>query len=256
MITRQQHARRLAARRETDRGRRGNVAAFGMATLGFASAAGAAGNAPKLVKPLGASPSTYLAGYQDTPTGGLASASVTFTVPKITCTTSDKNKSAIEWNGVYTDSLQAYAFVAGYCTTSGTKYDWVFATDAGPFDEPGAAAGDVVVASLFQSSSSTYAEIHDLTANVFWFANNSVNQGDTTVDIGTYNQSPSRPVPTFSTVKFTNATVNGDYAGLREPNRVQRVERGRPPHQDRPLGDDRHRLDLLGCVQARLVTDP
>ncbi len=71
------------------------AAALGGATLGFASAAGAAGNAPKLVKPLGASPSTYLAGYQDTPTGGLASASVTFTVPKISCTTGDKNKSAL-----------------------------------------------------------------------------------------------------------------------------------------------------------------
>ncbi len=202
------------------------AAALSVATLGFASATGAAGNAPKVVKPLGASPSAYLAGYQLTPTGGLASASVTFTVPKITCTTSDKNKSAIEWNGVYTDSLQAYAFVAGYCTTSGTKYDWVFATNAGPFDEPGAAAGDVVVASLFQSSSSTYAEIHDLTANAVWFANNSVNQGDTTVDIGTYNQSPGRPVPTFSTVKFTNATVNGDYAGFESPTEFNALNGG------------------------------
>ena len=137
--------------------------------------------------------------------------------PRSPARTSDKNKSAIEWNGVYTDSLAAYAFVAGFCTSTGPTYDWVFATLAGSFDKPGAAAGDVVVASLFQSGTSTWAEIHDLTANVFWVANNSVNQGDTTVDIGTFNEAPGRPVPTFSTVKFTNATVNGDYLGFEGP---------------------------------------
>ena len=209
------------------------VAAIAVATLGFASAAGAAGTAPAIVKPpagvhpLAAGSSTYLAGYQATPTGGLASASVTFTVPKISCTTADKNKSAAEWNGVYTDSLNAYAFVAGYCPTSGAPlYDWVFATLAGPFDKSGAAAGDVVVASLFQSGSSTYAEIHDLTANVFWFADNPINQGDTKVDIGTFNEAPSRPVPTFTTANFTNATVNGDYLGFESPTEFNALNGG------------------------------
>jgi hypothetical protein len=208
------------------------VAAIAVATLGFASAAGAAETAPAIVKPpagvhpLAAGSSTYLAGYQATPTGGLASASVTFTVPKISCTTADKNKSAVEWNGVYTDSLDAYAFVAGYCTSSGAAYDWVFDTSAGSFDEPGAAAGDVVVASLFQSGSSTWAEIHDLTANVFWFADNPVNQGDTVVDIGTFNESPSRPVPTFTTANFTNATVNGDYLGFESPTEFNALNGG------------------------------
>ena len=70
---------------------------------------------------------------------------------------------------------------------------------AGSFDKPGAAAGDVVVASLFQSGSTTFAEIHDLTANVVWFANNNVNQGDTVVDIGTLSEAPGRWVPTFTT---------------------------------------------------------
>ncbi len=84
----------------------------------------------------------------------------------------------------------------------------------------------MVVASLFQSSSSTYAEIHDLTANVFWFANNNFNQGDTTVDFGTFNESPSRPVPTFSTVKFTNATVNGDYLGFESPTEFNALNGG------------------------------
>jgi hypothetical protein len=206
------------------------LAAIAVGTLGFTSVASAA--APPVLKPpagaqtLAAGSSTYLAGYQATPTGGLASASVTFTVPKISCTTADKTKSAVEWNGVYTDSLDAYAFVAGYCTSSGAAYDWVFQTLAGSFDKPGAAAGDVVVASLFQSGSSTWAEIHDLTANVFWFADNPVNQGDTVVDIGTFNESPSRPVPTFTTANFTNATVNGDYLGFESPTEFNALNGG------------------------------
>ena len=68
------------------------MAALAVATLGFASAAGAAGNAPRLDKPSGidgASSSGYLGGYQATPTGGLASASVTFTVPTVSCTPTD-----------------------------------------------------------------------------------------------------------------------------------------------------------------------
>jgi hypothetical protein len=209
------------------------LAAIAVATLGFSSVAGAAGAAPPVVKPpagaqtLAAGSSAYLAGYQATPTGGLASASVTFTVPKISCTAADKKKSAIVWNGIYTDSLSTYAFVASLCNSSSAQYDWVFATKAGSFDEPGAAAGDVVIASLFQSGSSTYAEIHDLTANEYWFANNTVNQGDSVVDIGTFNEvSSGRPVPTFTKTNFTNATVNGDYLGFDSPTEFNALNGG------------------------------
>ena len=95
------------------------------------------------------------------------------------------------------------------------------------FEEPGAAAGDVVVASLFQSATATYAEIHDLTANAFRFANNTVNQGDTVVDIGTYNELLFvRPIPTFTTANFTNATVNGDYLGFESPTEVNALNGG------------------------------
>ena len=99
------------------------MAALSVATLGFASAAG--GTTPSLVKPLGASASTYLAGYQATPTGGLASASVTFTVPTVSCTATDKADSAIEWTGVYTNTLETEAFVDGFCESSGPIYSYV-----------------------------------------------------------------------------------------------------------------------------------
>ncbi len=174
-----------------------------------------------------ASSSSYLAGYQATPTGGLASASVTFTVPAVSCTAADKADGAEEWNGVYTDTLQSYALVAGYCQPSGPAYNWQFSTLAGAFNETGAAAGDVVVASLFQSATSTWAEIHDLTAGAYWFADNPVNQGDTVVDVGTFNEvQGGLRIPTFTKAKFTNATVNGDYLGFDSPTQFNTLNGG------------------------------
>lgn len=208
------------------------MAALGVATLGFASAAGAAGTAPRLEKPparihLGANSSPYLAGYQVTPGGGLASASATFTVPAVSCTPADIANGADEWNGVYTDTLYAYAFVLAYCTSSGPAYAYEVSTLAGYFIEPGAAAGDVVVTSLFQSGGATWAEIHDLTNGMYWYASNTVNQGDTVVDIGTYNEVQyGRSVPTFTKVKFTNTTVNGDYLGFDSPTQFNALNGG------------------------------
>ena len=75
------------------------TAVLSVATLGLAPAAAAAGTAPRVEKPSGiadASSSAYLAGYQATPSGGLASASVTFTVPAISCTPADKSHLANE----------------------------------------------------------------------------------------------------------------------------------------------------------------
>jgi hypothetical protein len=206
------------------------LAALSVGTLGFAAGAGAAGVVPHALTPKAieaAGSSSYLAGYQVTPAGGLASASDTFTVPKITCTAKDKSQSAIQWDGVYTDTLNTFALVATECLTSGPTYQYVFQTEAGSFVEPGAAPGDTVVTSLFQSGSSTWAEIHDLTANLYWFADNPVNQGDTVVDIGTLNGTfEGRPVPTYTTATLSNATVNGDYLGFDSPTQFNALNGG------------------------------
>jgi hypothetical protein len=202
------------------------LAALSVGALGFAASAGAAGPAP-LARPLtiqGVGTSNGVAGYYSGPTGGLASASVTFTVPKITCTTSDNSKGAIQYDGVYTLALDVYALVGTSCGSGGPSYQYYFATKAGAFTESGAAPGDVVVTSLFQSGSATYAEIHDLTANVYWFADNTVNQGDTNVAIGALNGTYTGvPVPTYTTVKLSNATVNGDYLGFDSPGEYNTV---------------------------------
>ena len=192
--------------------------ALAVASLGFTSAAGAVGTTPRLEKPSGiegASPSLYLAGFRATPNGGLASASVTFTVPAISCTATDKADGADVETGVYTDTFDVFALVDAVCKSSGPAYSYFLQTGSGSFNPVGAAAGDVVVASLFESGTSTWAEIHDLTNGQYWYDENSANQGDTVVDIGTDSFAyVGTPVPTFTKVKFTNASVNGDYLGF------------------------------------------
>jgi hypothetical protein len=198
------------------------MAALTVATLAPTTAATAAENAPSLEKPFGASASTYLAGYQVTPSYGLASASVTFTVPTITCSATDLADGAILYNGVYTDSRYNEAFAYAYCSPGGPVYHSELETGSGSFIYS-SAAGDVVVASLFQSGTSTVAEIHDLTAHENWISDTSGDRGDTVVDIGTLT---GLPVPTFTKVKFTNATVNGDYLGFDSPTRYNTLNGG------------------------------
>jgi hypothetical protein len=205
------------------------MAALVVATLGFASAAGAAGNAPRWQKPSAtedASSSSELAGYEATPTGGLASASVTFTVPAISCTAADIAKDADVQAGVYTGG-SAWALVDASCASSGPTYKYVLGTESGTFNPTGVSAGDVVVTSLFESGISTWAEIHNLTNGQHWYDNNPANQGDTVVNIGTasfnYN---GVPVPTFSKIKFTNATVNGDDLGFDSPTEYNTLNGG------------------------------
>ncbi len=207
--------------------------ALAAATVGVASAAaGAATPAPGLEKPTvhpeDASASPYLSGYQLTPSGGLASASATFTVPKATCTPAQKSSGAEYWAGVYTDSLSTYAFINSSCTTGATSYSFVFSTPAGSFTETGDAnAGDVVVTSLFQTSSETEAEIHDLTNNEYWVAADPTNVGDTVIDVGTYDESEfGVSLPKFAPFTLSNATVNGDYLGFDGPTQVNAVDGG------------------------------
>ena len=146
-------------------------------------------------------------------------------MPALSCTA--KDDGANEWPGVYTDSLQTWALVDDYCTANGPGDNYEFKTLAAAFNKPGAAAGDVVVASLFQSATSTWAEIHDLTNGEYWVASNNVNQGDTAVDLGTFNEvQVGVAVPTFSKIKFTNATVNGDYLSFDGPTQFNALNGG------------------------------
>jgi hypothetical protein len=210
--------------------------AMAATTLGLAATAGGSVPAPEFVKPPtavhtsasadAASSSTYLAGYQSAPSGGLASASVTFTVPAYKCTPAEKSAGAFEANGVYTDSFATFAFVGAQCGSGGPTYAYYFEVGSSDFAEFGAAPGDVIVTSLSQSSSATWAKIHDLTNGDSWSADENANLGDTVADIGTLvdNTTEGLPVAGFTKAAFSDATVNGDDLGFESPTRVNALQ--------------------------------
>jgi hypothetical protein len=189
------------------------VAALTVGAIALAPSAGLAGAAtPPLLKPA----------------GGLASASVTFTMPKLTCTAAQDNDGAAAFIGVYIDNFDAYTFATAQCTDSGTAYAFNFSSPAGGFVEPGAVSpGDVVVASLFESGTATQAEIHDLTKNTGWSSGSPDKLADTKVDIGTYNELiDGLPEANFGKISFTSATVNGDDLGFDSPTRFNSLNGG------------------------------
>ena len=201
-------------------------AALTVSAFALAPSAGAAEPGPATgVKPAAASSSAYLGGFQAVPAGGLASASATFTIPTVHCTKSEDDDGARESNGVYTDSQSVVAWITVHCTTAGPQYDYQFSTPSGAFDEPNAKPGDVVVTSLFESGSASYAEIHDLTNHDYWFASDPTDVGDTTVDLGTFNDLSvfDLPVADFGKVSFSSVTVNGDDLGFDSPTRFNAV---------------------------------
>jgi hypothetical protein len=146
-------------------------------------------------------------------------------VPTYTCTSAEDNDNAIEYNGVYTDSLETVALVGAECGPGGPTYQYFFKSGSAEFVDGGAAAGDVIVATLFQSASSTWAKLHDLTNGDYWFADEPSNFGDTVVDIGAFVDSPT-PVASFKKVAFTNATVNGDDLGFESPAQFNTLNGG------------------------------
>ena len=120
------------------------------------------------------------------------------------------------FDGVFTADVDVDALVESYCASTGPKTRFFVNTPGGSLTEPGPTPGDTVVASMFQSGTTTGANVHDVTSGAFWFENESANVGDTTIDIGSLNQFQltNSPVPTFTKVHFSNATVNGDYLGF------------------------------------------
>ena len=203
------------------------LAALSVTTTGVASAALAA-RAP--IQPdngliQDAAASNSLSGYQTFPTGGLASASVTFTIPTTTCNATDADST--QYLGVATDTLDTVAVILMECVSLEPIYYFDASTLSGATVEAGAHPGDVVVTSLFQTGTSTWAEVHDLTQNLYWYDNNSVNQGDTGIDLGSLSFSANGYlVPKFTTVTLANATVNGDYLGFESPTQYNALNGG------------------------------
>lgn len=208
------------------------VAAFVGASVGCTSLAGA--SAPMVpsvpaAHPEGASAGTYLAGYQATPAGGVASASATFTVPKFTCTNKDKTDVAEFDLGVYMDNFEAFSWINVICSIRGAVYYYLLGSGSGETSEP-ATAGDTVVTSVSESATTTFAEIHDLTNGQYWSHDGPNAADDTHVDIGSLNYvaANGQSIPTFSKVTLSNASVNGDYLGFEAPTEYNALDGGVP----------------------------
>jgi hypothetical protein len=161
---------------------------------------------------------------------GLASVGVTFTVPTIMCSAADDSADAQQYDGVYTDTELDFALVVTYCNSAGPQYEFDLATEQQSVLVAGVAPGDTVQTSLLQSATTTWAESTDLTNGTYEVATSNFNQGDTVVDIGTLNDPTGGfPIPTYTKIKFSNATVNGEYLGLgfSIPTEFETVNAGR-----------------------------
>lgn len=159
-----------------------------------------------------------IAGYVDTPSGGLASASVTFKIPVVDCTATP---NATVSEGVVTSTLRTWSLAQESCSSGNPVSSFTVGTPAGSASNlSGASPGDTVVASMFQSGTSTYADIRDVTSHSHWFETDPTNEGDTSIGIGAY---LTGPVASFATIKMSNAQVNGEYLGFESPSRYNDV---------------------------------
>jgi hypothetical protein len=178
-------------------------------TLGLAGHASAAGLA---------STSATFAGYDATPSGGIASVSATFKVPTINC--SDLNMND-EWWGVQVDTALS-SDVYGYCDGAGNAI-YGFDVEAGfnIFPETGVSPGDTVVTSAWQTATTGFAWVTDLTqGGEYYYADDGASGTLSSAEIGGFNNDspvPGGAVPPFTTVKFTNCQVNGQYLGFVSP---------------------------------------
>lgn len=195
----------------------GLLGTVGVGTIGLAPSAGATPVA-----------SQTMAGYQVTPTGGLASASATLTIPNISCTPGTPSDLSI---GLSANGAGSAGF-GDSCNPGGTT-GLQFSVKAGSSGEQGDTTlvpkpGDVVVLSVFQSSTTTEAELHDLTQHGYIYSISAGNAGATTVFIGT-TANPLHDLDSFTKAVVTNATINGDYLGFDSPTRYNYTGFGTTP---------------------------
>jgi hypothetical protein len=157
----------------------------------------------------------FFAGYSATPLHGLASASATFTIPTLNCSSGIDDPI---YFGPYTDNNSAAATSRLVCNGTTPTYTYWLLTAAGLVDEPGAAAGDVVVTSVFQTGTWAEAEIHDLTNGEYWVADDDAAGTATDVFIGDNEPYATASLPQFTPTTFSSVQVNGDYLGFENPS--------------------------------------
>lgn len=208
------------------------VAACAAAVATFASAgpAGAAShpaaNATQ-ARAAGLHPNTvgttpYGNGYFSYPgTGDVASASVTFTMPTFTCTHQGDSEWLSPGIWVYDSSgnLTQFSGAEFNCNDGALFMGDVMCVDSYTScdDSISVSPGDKLVASLYESSTQTYASVHDLTSGGFVSITGPAVTTDETVFLG--DEGPSiastggvSKIPTYTQqIHFSKAQVNGLY---------------------------------------------
>jgi hypothetical protein len=169
-----------------------------------------------------ATASTYLAGYTATP-GALVSAGVTFKVPKFTCAATGVygNMFGVGDEATFGDPT-TLAAVWQVCE-NGTAYNYLdVQANASLFTETGFSPGDTIVASFFQTATLDQATIHDITSTYSYVAQGAP-VPDASATFGTFplfDDGSQIPIPKFSKVSMSQATVNGDYLSYAAPTQL------------------------------------
>jgi hypothetical protein len=146
-----------------------------------------------------------------------ASVSATFKVPSITCSGALRGEAF----GVEADEngqIAAWAKANAVCSGTKATYKLDVLANATEFVEGGVSAGDVVVASAYQTSGYIASTVHDLTSGYTWIADGSPIQSvyATSVYIGGTNTKYTWAP--FTTTSFTKVQINGDYLGYQSPS--------------------------------------
>ncbi len=172
--------------------------------------------------------SAYLAGYTVTPSGGLASASTTFKVPALNCSSGNTYGQAFGVGDEPTDGAPASVSLVGLiCSGGSASYSFFIGTNGSINNEPGVSAGDTVVTSLFQTASQVEVEAHDITSGYYWVFAASPTP-ETNVSIGSFPlfSGGQLGIAPFTTTAFTKTQVNGDYLSFVGPTRTNEKRGG------------------------------
>jgi hypothetical protein len=187
----------------------------GLAGAASATSAGTTSGGPNAVRPATAQASALVAGYYVTPSHAFASASATFVVPTVSCTSAPTEQlfGLLDFDPAAETGGLSEAVVVAECSGGTATYDYdpFESREGGP--EPGINAGDTVEVSVFQTGNIEEAKVFDLTANRYYDAYDTP-VPDTSMMIGEYSTTPTAKT---SKISFTQVQVNGQYLSF-EPS--------------------------------------
>jgi hypothetical protein len=202
---------------------RRTAAASAAAVVGFTAISFGFGSTAMAGTP--SEPDSFGAYYIVTPANGVVSASTTFTVPTLNCSSGAIAGQAYgieaDFSNSWSSGTVARSKVNALCNGTVPQYQFDVFAGSTEFVKNGVSAGDVVVASYYQTSAVVQATVHDITSGYTWVADGAPT-GSTYVVIGAtvfYNST----IETYthfapaSTSAFTQAEVNGDYIGYQSP---------------------------------------